>query len=135
MMEFRETIEFKCIDLAVERADEEDINEIETALKKVIQTKHDTNKCAIADYEFHLAIAKASKNYVLYTVMKNTRNFFYNYLHELNCVFGIDGNFVQGHIDQFEALKRRDAERVKQLIKNGMDQTILAIRELERQKK
>jgi GntR family transcriptional repressor for pyruvate dehydrogenase complex len=129
MMEFRETIEFKCIDLAVQRADEGDMLQIERALNKMIANKENYKKYSKADFEFHLAIAKASKNDVLYMVMKNTKDVFYHYLEELNRVLGIHEDSLQGHIEQFHDLRNKDSERVKANIKKGMDENILKIRE------
>ncbi|NOU94946.1 FCD domain-containing protein [Paenibacillus sp. LMG 31456] len=128
MMEFRETIEFKCIDLAVQRADEEDIRCIEQALEKMVAGRSDYKKYTAADIEFHVAIAKASKNEILYQVVKNTHAYS-EFLEELNRVFGVSQESVQGHIQQFEALKRRDSEAVKALIKMGMNENIQKLRE------
>ncbi|MCR8636903.1 MULTISPECIES: FadR/GntR family transcriptional regulator [Paenibacillus] len=128
MMEFRETIEFKCIDLAVLRADEEDIRSIEQALEKMVAGRSDYKKYTAADIEFHVAIAKASKNEILYQVVKNTHAYS-EFLEELNRVFGVSQESVQGHIEQFEALKRRDSEAVKALIKTGMNENIQKLRE------
>jgi DNA-binding FadR family transcriptional regulator len=128
MMEFRETIEFKCIDLAVLRADEEDIRSIEQALEKMVAGQSDYKKYTAADIEFHVAIAKASKNEILYQVVKNTHAYS-EFLEELNRVFGVSQESVEGHIQQFEALKRRDSEAVKALIKSGMTENIQKLRE------
>jgi GntR family transcriptional repressor for pyruvate dehydrogenase complex len=129
MSEFRETIEFKCIELAVQRADEEDMLQIENALNKMIANKEDYKKYSEADFEFHLAIAKASKNDILYMVMRNTKDVFYHYLEELNRVLGVHEDSLQGHIEQFQALRNKDSAKVKANIKQGMDENILKIRE------
>ncbi|MEK3917395.1 FadR/GntR family transcriptional regulator [Paenibacillus sp. FSL H7-0331] len=128
MMEFRETIEFKCIDLAVQRADEDDIRRIEQALEKMVAGQSDYKKYTAADIEFHVAIAKASKNEILYQVVKNTHAYS-EFLEELNRVFGVSEESVEGHIQQLEALKRRDSEAVKALIKIGMNGNIEKLRE------
>jgi GntR family transcriptional regulator, transcriptional repressor for pyruvate dehydrogenase complex len=119
MLEFRETIEFKCIDLAVERATEEDVLSLDQALNKMIENKDDYKEYSLADFEFHLAIAKASKNNVLYNVMKNTKAF-YNYLEELNRVFGVDSDTIEGHQRQYQLFKNRDAEGIKNELRRGM---------------
>ncbi|TBL70121.1 FadR family transcriptional regulator [Paenibacillus thalictri] len=128
MMEFRETIEFKCIDLAVLRADEADLDQIGKALDKMMASKDDYKKYSSADFEFHLAIAKASKNEILYLVMKNT-SAYSHYLEELNRVFGINDDSLQGHIEQFQALKNKDAAKVKELIRRGMEENIVKVRQ------
>jgi GntR family transcriptional regulator, transcriptional repressor for pyruvate dehydrogenase complex len=120
MLEFRETIEFKCIDLAVERATEEDVLSLEEALNKMIENKDDYKKYSLADFEFHLVFAKASKNNVLYNVMKNTKAFYY-YLEELNRVFGVNSDTLEGHQRQFHFFKNRDAEAIKNELRRGME--------------
>jgi GntR family transcriptional repressor for pyruvate dehydrogenase complex len=121
MLEFRETIEFKCIELAVERATEDDVLFLENALKKMIESKDDYKKYSVADFEFHLVFAKASKNNVLYNVMKNTKSFYY-YLEELNRVFGVNKDTIEGHQRQFQLFKNRDAEGIKNEIRRGMEE-------------
>jgi GntR family transcriptional regulator, transcriptional repressor for pyruvate dehydrogenase complex len=121
MLEFRETIEFKCIDLAVERATEEDVLSLEQALNKMIENKDDYKKYSLADFEFHLVFAKASKNNVLYNVMKNTKAFYY-YLEELNRVFGVNSDTLEGHQRQFQLFKNRDAEGIKNELRRGMEE-------------
>jgi GntR family transcriptional repressor for pyruvate dehydrogenase complex len=122
MLEFRETIEFKCIELAVERATEEDVLFLEKALNKMIENIDDYKKYSMADFEFHLVFAKASKNDVLYHVMKNTKSFYY-YLEELNRVFGVNKGTVEGHQKQYQLFKSRDAEGIKNEIRRGMEET------------
>jgi GntR family transcriptional regulator, transcriptional repressor for pyruvate dehydrogenase complex len=121
MLEFRETIEFKCIDLAVERATEEDVQSLEQALNKMIENKDDYKNYSLADFEFHLVFAKASKNDVLYNVMKNTKAFYY-YLEELNRVFGVNSDTLEGHQRQFHFFKNRDAEGIKNELRRGMEE-------------
>jgi GntR family transcriptional regulator, transcriptional repressor for pyruvate dehydrogenase complex len=121
MLEFRETIEFKCIDLAVERGTQEDVFLLEQALNKMIENKGDYKKYSLADFEFHLVFAKASKNNVLYNVMKNTKSF-YHYLEELNRVFGVNSDTIEGHQRQFQLFKNRDAEGIKNELRRGMEE-------------
>lgn len=123
MLEFRETIEFKCIDLAVERASYEDIILIEKAFQKMVENQDDYKKYSAADFEFHLAMAKASKNMVLYQVMKNAKSFYF-YLEELNRVYGVNEDSVAGHKRQLEMFKERDAEGIKNEIRMGVSEMI-----------
>ncbi|WP_066191017.1 MULTISPECIES: FadR/GntR family transcriptional regulator [Gracilibacillus] len=128
ILEFREIIEFKCIDLATERATDEDIKELELALEKMLNNKDDYKRYTQADFEFHLTVAKASKNQFLYAVMKNTKAYYY-YLEELNRVFGVDhktleGDSIDGHIEQLNCIKNRDPEGVKNILRKSMAQNL-----------
>lgn len=120
MMEFRETIEFKCIDLVVERGEEKDIHEIEQAVNNMIANKDDYVKYSKADLDFHFAIVKASKNELFLKLMHAVKEPFYYYLEELNRVFGVSEDSLQGHIAQYKAILNKDAQKAKDLIVTGM---------------
>ncbi|RTE05464.1 FadR/GntR family transcriptional regulator [Paenibacillus whitsoniae] len=134
MMEFRETIEFKCIDLAVQRADEQDIQEIGKALQKMLANKDDYVKYSVHDYEFHFNIVKASKNDLFIKLMQVVKEPFSYYLEELNRVFGVSEESLQGHIDQYEAIRTRDAQKAKELIEFGMQENRHKIQQLKSKK-
>lgn len=121
IIEFRELIEYKSIELAVERATKEDIEVIEKALNDMISNKNDYKKYSIADYEFHFAIIKASKNKIFYTVMDNLEDIFHYYLEELNRVFGINEKSIQGHIKLLDAIKNKDSATAKKIIEVGIE--------------
>lgn len=121
MLELRETIEFKCIDLAVQRAEEKDIEEIGQALQKMIENQDDYVKFSMADLEFHLAIVKASQNDLFLTIMNAVKEPYHYYLTELNRVFGEFEESIRGHREQYEAIKNRDSEKVKELMSAGMN--------------
>lgn len=128
MKEFRETIEFKCIELAAQRATKQDLQEIEAALNKMYATINDYKKYSLADYEFHLAVAKASKNELFYQLMKQNKQVYYRHLEELNRVFGkLDGSF-KGHQKQFLAIQNRDSETAKAEIKMSIDENRKKVR-------
>jgi GntR family transcriptional repressor for pyruvate dehydrogenase complex len=133
MMEFRETMEFKCIDLVVERGEEKDINEIEQAVKKMIACKDDYIKYSKADLEFHFAIVRASQNELFLKLMYAVKEPFYYYLEELNRVFGVSEESLHGHITQYEAIRNKDAGKAKELIAAGMKENRKKIIELNTQ--
>ncbi|MED4602241.1 FadR/GntR family transcriptional regulator [Paenibacillus validus] len=131
MMEFRETIEFKCIDLAVERAEEKDIQQIGQALQKMIANKDDFVKYSQSDLEFHFAIVRASKNELFLKLMNAVKDAYYYYLEELNRVFGVNEESLQGHIAQYEAIRNKDAGKAKELIAIGMEENRRKIAQLK----
>lgn len=76
LLEARELFEPKIVELAARRASSEDLNAIEAVLDRA--KKEDTNENAGEDYkwktgldtEFHLAMARASRNFVFVNIMK-----------------------------------------------------------------
>lgn len=120
MMEVREAIEFKCIDLAVDRATDQDIAAIGEALEQMIANRDDYVKYSEADLEFHLRIVQAARNDLFIKLMAAIKTPFYYYLEELNRVFGVGEESLQGHIAQYEAIRDKDAAKAKRLIAEGM---------------
>ena len=127
MMVFRQTVEFKCMELAVIHATTEDILSLEHALNRMLVNKNDYKKYSEADFDFHLAIAKASQNKVFYNVMLSIKDSYYYYLEELNRALGITLESVDTHIKVYLAMKNRDASTAVQVLGETMAENIIAI--------
>ncbi|TVX96845.1 FadR/GntR family transcriptional regulator [Cohnella terricola] len=135
IMEFRELVEIKCIELAVLRADDDDIAAIEKALNDMKANQHDYSKYSIADYQFHLAIVKASKNELFVHIIDRLKNVYYYHLKELNRVLADMEDSLSGHSQQLEAIKSRDMEAVRRLVHEGNNNvTVQTIKRLHEQK-
>ncbi|MBA9027405.1 FadR/GntR family transcriptional regulator [Peribacillus huizhouensis] len=135
MMVFRQTIEYKCLELAVEKATNEDIMNIEEALNQMIRYRDDYKKYSEADYNFHLAIVMASKNQVFLQVIHSIRDIYYYYLEELNRFIGVTLDSIEVHLQLFRAIQNRDAETAKELLTNAMENNIDSIKKLKIQNK
>jgi DNA-binding FadR family transcriptional regulator len=133
MMVFRQTVEFKCVELAVEHATEEDIGLLEHALNNMLINKGDYKKYSEADYDFHLAIIRASHNSVFYNVMKSIKDIYYYYLEELNRSLGITLESVEAHIKVFMAIKNRDASSAVQVLNEAMKHNVVAIEMIKKE--
>lgn len=70
LLEVREMLEAKAVELACLRATEADMDAISAALEAGIREANHKQGALSADEEFHLAIAQASDNPVLYNIMK-----------------------------------------------------------------
>lgn len=127
MMIFRQTVEFKCMELAVVHATHEDILALEDALNRMLVNKNDYKKYSEADFDFHLAIAKASQNKVFYNVMLSIKDSYYYYLEELNRALGITLESVDTHIKVYLAMKSRDAAAAVQILGETMAENLIAI--------
>ncbi|MGE6631812.1 FadR/GntR family transcriptional regulator [Bacillus sp. NPDC077027] len=124
MMDFRQTIEYKCIDLAVKHATDEDFENMENALNAMLRYRDDYKKYSEADFNFHLAIAKASNNKVFYSVIHSIRDLYYRYLEELNRVIGVTLESIEVHLQLFRAIQSRDAENAKEILNQAMEDNI-----------
>ncbi|UNK29858.1 FadR family transcriptional regulator [Serratia plymuthica] len=132
MMVFRQTVEFKCMELAVLNATPEDITALEQALNRMLVNKDDYKKYSQADFEFHLAIAKASQNTVFYNVMHSIKDTYYYYLEELNRALGISLESVEAHIKVFMAIKNRDSSTAVAVLNEAMAENVIAIEKLKK---
>ncbi|MDR3431882.1 MAG: FadR/GntR family transcriptional regulator [Rouxiella aceris] len=131
MMIFRQTVEFKCMELAVLNATPENIIELESALNRMLVSKDDYKKYSLADYDFHLAIAKASQNKVFYKIILSIKDIYYYYLEELNRALGISMESVEAHIKVFMAIKNRDSSTAVSVLNTSMNENVDAIDKLK----
>lgn len=132
MRVFRQTVEFRCMELAVNNATDADIRQLEQALNRMLVSKDDYKKYSQADYDFHLAIVKASHNKVFIHVMESLKNIYIHYLEELNRVLGITLESVEAHIKVFMSLKNRDASTARETLNRAMAHNLDAIGEAKR---
>lgn len=122
VLEFRQAIEFKAIDLLIVRASEDDLRQIEDALNQMILCRDDYTKYTDADFNFHLNIVKASKNKLFYNIMLNYKDILYRYLQEMGRASNDDFEFsINNHKAILEALRSRNAKKAKQIITASMD--------------
>lgn len=130
MRVFRQTVEFKCLELAVQNANEEDVKTLENALNRMLISKDDYKRYSVADYDFHLAIVKASHNKVFIHVMESLKGIYIHYLEELNRVLGITLESVEAHIKVFMAVKNRDATLAVETLNGAMTHNVHAIEDV-----
>lgn len=127
MYVFRQTVEFRCMALAVKNATEDNIKELEQALNRMLVNKDDYKKYSQADFDFHLAIVKASHNKIFIHVMESLKGIYIHYLEELNRVLGITLESVEAHIKVFMALKNRDAQAATETLNAAMTHNVQAL--------
>ena len=135
MMIFRQTVEFKCIKLAAEKANDEDIKAIEEALSRMLINKNDYKKYSQADLDFHVAVAKASHNKIFTKIIHDIKDVYYYYLEELNRVLGITLESIDAHIKIFMAIKEHDVETAKISLNSAMKTNTEAIDKLKNEQK
>ena len=128
ILEFREALEFKSIDLAVDRATEADLSKIGDALENMIKHRENYKGFTRFDYEFHLNIVKASKNKIFISIMQSYKSIFINYLEEMNKVYQTKDMSLENHKNIYEALLKGDNQRAKSIIRKSMDTNLKRFR-------
>lgn len=129
MRVFRQTVEFRCMDLAVQNATLDDIALIEAALNRMLVNRDDYKRYSQADFDFHYAIVKASHNKIFIHAMDAIRHIYLYYLEELNRVLGITLESVNAHIKVYMAIKNHDAAAAAETLNEAMASNVDAIKD------
>ena len=114
VLEFRSIIEKENARLAAIRADEEEVQEIKKALDQMIKYQDDYKEYSIWDYQFHLNIAKASENKILYQTMLRLKDILFHHLEEMNK----NGNYeksIAGHKNLYQAIRDKNPQLAVEL--------------------
>ena len=110
LIEARELIETKIVELAILRATEEDIEAIgETLIKN-------SNQHISVDQAFHLAIAKATQNQVFYNIIKLNLDLLYKTREKTFKLPGRAEQMKKEHYKILDAIRTRDLEGGKEAI-------------------
>lgn len=131
ILEFRITIEMGCAGLAAERADEEDIQRIQSTLSIMSESLNNYTRYSVADYQFHLNIARASKNKIFYRVMIKLKDILYSHFEEMNRELGPKMS-IENHKHIFAAIKNRDARLARTLMKENIELSINTIKTMNK---
>jgi GntR family transcriptional regulator, transcriptional repressor for pyruvate dehydrogenase complex len=129
MRVFRQAVEFRCMELAVVNATDDDIALLEAALNRMLVNKDDYKRYSQADFDFHYAIVKASHNKIFIHAMDSIRHIYLYYLEELNRVLGMTLESVNAHIQVYMAIKNHDAVAAAATLSEAMASNVDAIKE------
>jgi GntR family transcriptional regulator, transcriptional repressor for pyruvate dehydrogenase complex len=128
VLEYRRIVERGCVALAVERAGEPEVAELERAFAAMRKSTRDFPAFAQADLAFHLALARASKNPVVVKVNAVIRDILSASMEEIVRALGTrDG--VHYHRRILAALKARDAKAAEALMEEHVIRTIERLKE------
>ena len=70
LVEVREILECNAVRLAARRAEPKDLKRIQKALLKMKETRSDLKRFIDHDFQFHIAVARASQNQLILELMK-----------------------------------------------------------------
>ena len=123
VLEYRRAMDTGAVKLAVERASEEDIEELERILSVMKGCSDNPEKFSDADLDFHLAVAKAAKNPLFIKVNSIIKNTLSASMAGIVQVLGPrDGLFY--HREILDAIKARDAGEAVRLMDEHVVKTI-----------
>ena len=113
LMEVRIALEGVSAANAALRASEEDIRKFQGLLAKMKQAAKDARKFAILDVEFHVALAKASGNALVFDLVSMIRNHLVRVLPKVLQLPNAMPLSTKEHIAIVDAVERRDPEAAR----------------------
>lgn len=123
ILQYRRIVEAESAALAAQNRDEEDVEAMEKTLLLMKQIPEPCIEFSHADLEFHLNVAKATKNSLIYGAYSIVREILISYYKKINEIMGIE-RAVKYHTLILEAIKDRDEERARRWMKEHIDTTI-----------
>lgn len=118
LLEARKAVETEIAGLAAEKATSEDIREIEEALDRMKNALNDTPRVMEFDREFHIAIAKAAHNSVLFQMMNYLadglkESLWVNIKEKSWALPGHPQKYLEEHTKLLEAIKKGDKKAAR----------------------
>lgn len=123
VLEFRRIIEIENANLAAQRASLEDIREMEDTIIKMKKYAGDAKRFAREDSNFHLSLAKAAKNSIMYKVNLIIKELLITHQVKIQEMFGPEGG-LKYHPLILDAIKKRDSKLAVKIMKEHIGVTI-----------
>ena len=112
--EARLILETELAALAAERLEPADLENLERIVQQMkVSVERDGGEYAALDVDFHLAIAKASKNQVLHELLVPIRSVLQEFIAKSQELPGMKQNAHEHHVRILAALRQRKPEKAK----------------------
>lgn len=135
LLEVRKILEAETAALAAKRAGDEDISEMQSALAGMLDEIKAGKMGDLSDAAFHFAIAKASKNPVLVTVMHTISDLMTNTYQasrqKLFLVQNIPQVIYQSHSEVLEAIREKNPVLARRRMREHLTMVEIAMRGLK----
>ena len=123
ILEYRRIVEPENAALAARNADEGDIETMEKTLAVMDRIGKPVLNFSVADMEFHLDVARASKNTLLFSAANVIRDVLVDYYHKINEIMGVE-RALKYHRLVFDAIVDREPDVARQWMKEHIATTI-----------
>lgn len=121
--EYRKIVEVGAIELVVERANDEDIEELKDILEKMRACKDDLEEFALEDLNFHLALSEITKNPIIIKANFIMKDYLKEAMTEIiNSMGSKYGLFYHKKI--IEAIQNKDKEKAKELMEKHLKKNV-----------
>ncbi len=117
LAEARKVIETATAELAAQRATAEDLQTLRRAVETARQALDSGDPYYMPhSVEFHVALARAAQNYVLYLTVNSFRTLFFNVLKQLLPTSDMAERAVKDHWAIYQAIEARNPAQARQLM-------------------
>lgn len=123
LTQFRIGFEGQAASIAAENADEDDLRSIKKAIDFCGEHLEDDYLFAKGDMEFHLAVARASKNQIFYQIFLIIEKLYTVWLENFVVSHGKHTSHIF-HTNVYEAIKRKDSEAAKKNMTSHMEDVL-----------
>jgi GntR family transcriptional regulator, transcriptional repressor for pyruvate dehydrogenase complex len=123
ILEYRRIVEPENAALAALNADPDDLGNILSAIGEMDKIGRPALEFAIADMKFHLDIARATKNSLLFNVSNVIRDVLVSYYRKINELMGVD-RALKYHSLIYDAIRDKDPERARRWMQEHIATTI-----------
>ena len=116
LLEFRRNLDISIVGLACQRADKEDLKELESTVNKLRKNPEDKK----ADFQFHINLSKACHN-PFFIAIEELLIYMYEIIREKTTSFpGRKEEIIKEHEDIFRAVKKRDVQLAREKTNNHL---------------
>lgn len=112
-IEAREILETQLAALAAQRATDNELSVLRELLERMHAAHEDTEAYLVADVQFHLTIARAAKNDVLYAALEMLEHVLREWIRRLLRNASGEPVSLQEHLEIYDAIAAHDSERAR----------------------
>ncbi|KFZ42291.1 GntR family transcriptional regulator [Anoxybacillus sp. KU2-6(11)] len=125
LLEVRKLLEVGAAGVAAKRRTDEDLRAMQSALTQMREAIGDEELGEKADFLFHMAIAAATKNPLLVSLMNNVSGMMMETMRETRRIWlfakqATTEQLLEDHIAIFEAIREQDAELAQERMKDHL---------------
>lgn len=123
LIELRNLLEAESAVLAAKNATSEDIEKLEYLCREMKKHIKNVKEYAAVSTEFHIAIAKATQNDILYQIFETIKYIMYDYQKDNMMTNDEILSSYNGHIELLEAIKSKDVHKVDEVMRRHLEYT------------
>ena len=127
VLEYRRIVEKGTAALAAERATDQDLIELEAVYDQMVQVSDNVAEFARADLEFHLVLAKATRNPVIIKVNNVLRSILEVSMENIVSTLGMQDG-LHYHRLIIETIRSRNAQAAESILQEHVDRTIVRLK-------